>query len=73
MANGYCPRHGGKGTGAAAADHHRRLRLTHSIYGFYGAEGCALRDAVAAMRTQPRLLRLVEALQAPAPVEPDQG
>jgi hypothetical protein len=50
-----------------------RLRLARSIYGFYGADGCALRDAVDVQRTQPRLLRLVEALQQPAPADADQG
>lgn len=71
MANGSCPRHGGKGAGATAADDGEKLRLLRTIHGFYGADGCALRDAVGAMRTQPRLLRLVEALCAPAPVDPD--
>ena len=64
MANGRCPRHGGKGAGAAAED---QPRLARSIYGFYGAEGCAMRDAAEAARTQPRLFRLVEALLAPMP------
>jgi hypothetical protein len=32
-----------------------------------------LRDAVAALRTQHRLLRLVEALHTPAPVDHDQA
>jgi hypothetical protein len=73
MANGRCPRHGGRGAGAAAEDHRKRLRLAHSIYGFYGAEGRAMRDAAEAARTQSRLLRLVEALHAPAPVVPDHG
>lgn len=67
------PTYGGKGAGAAAADRRKRLRLARSIYGFYGAEGRALRDAVGAARTQSRLLRLVEALRGPAPVDPDHG
>jgi hypothetical protein len=73
MANGSCPRHGGNGTGQAAAEDRKRLRLARSIHGFYGAEGRALHDAVAALRTQPRLLRLVEALHAPAPFDPAEG
>src|SRR5579864_2891357 len=64
MANGLCPRHGGKGAGAAAED---QPRLARSIYGFYGGEGCAMRDAAEAARTQSRLFRLVEALLAPMP------
>jgi len=62
-------RHGGE----AAADHRKPLRLAHSVFGFCAAEGRALHDAIAALRTQPRLLPLVEALRAPAPVDPDQA
>lgn len=63
MANGRCRSHGGKSTGPKTEAGLQRLRLGRTKHGFYGAEGRAFRSAIAALRSQHRLLRLVTALR----------
>lgn len=73
MANGRCRRHGGKSTGPTTDDGVKRLRLARTVHGFYGIEGLALRESIAALRTQHRLLRLVNAPCHSQKFDPDHG
>lgn len=70
MVNGRCRYHGGS---TEAGQHGKRLNLKQIGSACYGANGCALNDAVVAYRTQPRLERLVEAVNRRSELAPDQG
>jgi hypothetical protein len=71
MANGWCRQHGGKTVSSRHCKHPHINQIVRA--GHYGANGCALNDAVVAYRTQQRLERLVEAVSQRSELDPDQG
>jgi hypothetical protein len=62
MANGRCRSHGGKSTGPRTTAGRERLRAAHTVHGWHGAEGRALRAAIADLRAMGECLcRIVAA------------